>query len=183
MVHLAYARTSEEALTYFRDHQLEEEIRGMTNETFNKTLQCLLFEKMIMNIPQYFREYKEREFAEDYIQIEKIPQISGETRFLTEKLRECKMVLYFSDDGKIKTLRSNLTVVFPDMPLYEQINQYCANHSSLWDVVSVISEHTPGKQPPTNACRPRPEDYTNYINDLLLAKRNGLASVIQFLIS
>ena len=176
LVQLAYAKSAEEGLNLWRDQCLDEEISGLNNET----LQYLLYDKMILDIPEYFKQNKEREFAEDYIETERIPLISGESRFLTEKHRECKMVIYFSDHGKIKSLRLNMTTMFPGMPLYEQVHQHCANQSSLWDILSVLKVRNTGLQPPTESCKPRPEDYTNYVKDF--SKQYGLASVIQFFI-
>ena len=178
LVRLAYAKSAEEGLNFWRDQCLDEEISGLNN----KTLQYLLYDKMILDIPEYFKQNKEREFAEDYIEIEKIPPISGESRFLTEKHRDCKMVIYFSDHGKIKALRSNMTTMYPDIPLYEQVHQHCANQSSLWDILSVLKGHNTGLQPPTAACKPRPEDYVEYVKDLFNSKQYGLARVIQFFI-
>lgn len=179
IVQLAYAKSAQEAQTFWRDQCLEEKMSGLNEET----LKYLLYEKMILNIPKYFKKNKEREFAEDYIEVERIPLIFGKNRFLTEKHRDCKMVLYFSDDGKIKTLRSNLTSIFPDMPFYNQIHEHCENQSSLWDILSVLKLHNVIVQAPTPACKPRLEDYVQFVKDLRLQRKIGLANVVEFLIA
>ena len=180
-VQLANATSVEDASTVWKD-----QICLYQDQTIpvvdNETLQYLTFHKILMNVKKNFISKKQQEFAVDYMEIERIPRIFGETRFLTEKHNECKMVLYFSDHGKIKALRVNLTETFPSMPLHEQVHLHCANYSSLWDVISVIDEHSPGVPTPDN-CRPSTDDYLTYINDLVISGQTGLASVVQSLIS
>lgn len=46
-----------------------------------------------MNVKENFETKKEQEFAVDYLKIKRVPQIFFDGRFLSEKPRDCKMVI------------------------------------------------------------------------------------------
>ena len=154
---------------------------NLSNEVINDNLKVRAYKAIIPSLLEkngsIFKDKHEREYAEDFIELEK----NDKNRDKTKQYKECVLVLYFSDDEEVKILRSNLTGRFPHLPRHEQINRYCDLFGKLWNEVSIINEHSEGQAPPEDSCVPQDEDLKRYTEHLIGKRKSDLAYVAETL--
>lgn len=141
-----------------------------------------------LSIDRSFRRLKEYKWLSIYEKLYALDTLLIKKFFSgsvidTDEYKKCKTVLYFAFDSEIDEIKNNLAKDNPGTPFFELSHKYCSGFSRLWDLVSIVDEHTAGVESINEKCIPGEEDYKYYIKGLVSSGKSELAYIAQTLYS